>query len=68
MKRTYTTVQGDMWDGIACKTLGDGKYTDRLIAANPAYGEIVRFPAGIVLTLPEITAQAAEEEEPAHER
>ena len=29
--RTYTTVQGDMWDSIAFTQLGDTAYTDRLI-------------------------------------
>ena len=27
----YTTIAGDMWDGIAYKTLGDEAYTDKLI-------------------------------------
>ena len=27
----YTTIAGDMWDGIAYKTLGDEAYTDRLM-------------------------------------
>ncbi len=52
--KTYTTVQGDMWDSIAYRQLGSTNYTDRLINLNRAYREIYIFPAGIVLTLPEI--------------
>ena len=31
----YTTIAGDMWDGIAYKTLGDEAYTDKLMKQNP---------------------------------
>ncbi|MCI8815562.1 MAG: phage tail protein [Angelakisella sp.] len=58
MANTYTTAQGDMWDRIAYSQLGDTAYTDRLIAANLRYREYYIFPAGIVLTLPEISAEA----------
>lgn len=54
MAKTYTTVQGDMWDRIAFAQLGSTDYTDRLINANLLYREYYIFPAGIVLTLPEI--------------
>lgn len=49
----YTTIAGDMWDGIAYKTLGDETYTDRLIQLNPQYRRIFIFPAGIMLQIPE---------------
>lgn len=51
--KTYTTVQGDMWDSIAYKELGDTAYTDRLMWLNQAHLGYYIFPAGIVLTLPE---------------
>lgn len=54
MAKTYTTIQGDMWDLIAKKTLGSEYHMSALIEANPAYREIVIFPANIVLTIPEI--------------
>ena len=41
----YTTIAGDMWDGIAYKTLGDEAYTDKLIQANPQFRRLVIFPA-----------------------
>lgn len=52
---TYTTVQGDMWDMIAHKTLGDVAYTDKLILANQKYIGTHIFPSGMVLTVPKIT-------------
>ena len=52
--RTYTTVQGDMWDSIAYTQLGSVAHTDKLMAANLRYIEYYTFPAGIVLILPEI--------------
>ena len=55
----YTTIAGDMWDGIAYKTLGDETYTDKIIKANPEFRRLFVFPAGIVLTLPEVKEQAS---------
>lgn len=49
----YTTIAGDMWDGIAYKTLGDEAYMDRLMKLNPQYRRTFVFPAGITLTVPE---------------
>lgn len=49
----YKRVAGDMWDGIAYKTLGDEAYTDRLMKLNPQYRRTFVFPAGITLTVPE---------------
>ena len=49
----YGMIAGDMWDGIAYKTLGDEAYTDRLMKLNPQYRRAFIFPAGITLTVPE---------------
>jgi len=54
MSKTYTTVQGDMWDSIAYSQLGDVAYTDDLMNANRAHLSYYTFPAGIVLTLPDV--------------
>ncbi len=51
---TYTTVAGDTWDSIAFSQLGNERYLQELILANPAQAYTVRFPAGVVLTIPEI--------------
>lgn len=58
MSKIYTTVQGDMWDAIAHAQLGDAAHTDKLINANLQYREYYTFPAGIVLTLPEVQESA----------
>ncbi len=58
--KPYTTAQGDMWDSIAHAQLGNAAYMDKLIQANLAYREYYIFPAGIVLTLPEITQKASD--------
>lgn len=52
--KTYTTVQGDMWDSIAYCLLGSTRHTDKLIDLNRAYREYFVFPAGITLVLPVI--------------
>lgn len=57
--KTYTTVQGDMWDMIAYKALGSISLTDKLMTANRQYLSFYTFPAGIVLTLPEVRNEAS---------
>mgnify|MGYP004572183093 FL=1 len=52
--KTYTTVQGDMWDSIALRELGSEKYTNLLIEANIEYHDIFVFSSGIVLTIPDV--------------
>ena len=55
--KTYRTIQGDTWDIIAYhvyETQGREKRMDELLEANPEYREYVKFPAGIILTIPEI--------------
>ncbi len=54
---TYTTKQGDTWDDIAFKVFPDrGReaITSLLIQNNPQYIDIVIFPAGCILSLPDI--------------
>lgn len=58
MRKTYTTVQGDMWDSIAYSQLGSEAYTDKLINLNQQYREFYTFPAGVVLILPDIDEPA----------
>lgn len=53
--KTYTTVDGDMWDLIAYRELGSERYTAALMEANVQHLHTVIFSAGVVLTLPEIT-------------
>lgn len=60
MSRTYITVQGDMWDSIAYSQLGDVAYTDKLMNLNMAYRDYYIFPAGILLTLPDIVEDTSD--------
>lgn len=53
MSKTYTTVQGDMWDSIAFAQMGDVAYTNDLMRLNQQYLDCYVFPAGVVLVLPE---------------
>lgn len=49
---TYTTRQGDTWDGIAYAQKGSCAYTKDLMWLNQKYLDYYTFPAGIELTLP----------------
>lgn len=63
--KTYTTISGDEWDVICFKHYGTEMVMDKVIQANPQYMDIVVFPAGIVLTLPEInTVQTTQNKPP----
>ncbi|KUO72715.1 MAG: phage tail protein [Desulfosporosinus sp. BRH_c37] len=55
MANTYTTEQGDMWDGISFKVYQSEYYMTDLIEANPQYRETVIFPANVVLVIPEVS-------------
>lgn len=50
--KTYSTIQGDMWDSIAYKLFGTEYAINALIDANQKYKDIIIFPAGIVLNVP----------------
>ncbi|MED1803023.1 tail protein X [Brevibacillus porteri] len=54
MTKTYNTIQGDMWDTIAYKTLGSEYHMTALIDAKPKHRETVIFSGGITLAIPEI--------------
>ncbi len=53
MSKTYTTVQGDMWDMIAKKVYDDEAGMNALLEANGDYAEMAVFPAGAKLTVPD---------------
>lgn len=56
MIKTYRTVQGDMWDLIAKKTLGSEYRMTELMEANPAHIETVIFSANVELNIPEVVS------------
>lgn len=61
MLKTYTTVQGDMWDSIAHKLYGAEEALNVLLEANQQYQDVVVFPAGLVLAVPDYSASASSE-------
>lgn len=54
MSKTYTTIQGDMWDKIAHEQMGSVLHMDKLVKANVRHAATVIFPAGVVLTIPAV--------------
>lgn len=66
--KTYTTVQGDMWDSIAFSQLGDVGYTDKLMRLNLQYRDVYIFPAGITLRLPDAVAESVVDTTPPWKR
>ena len=60
LNNTYATVSGDTWDIVAYKVYGNEMYMDTLIKANIEYKDTYIFPAGVVLTLPEIELTVSE--------
>lgn len=61
MTKQYTTISGDMWDGIAFKILGDEKYMDKLIKLNIKHKDIIVFSAGVILDIPEKENEISEQ-------
>lgn len=55
MLKTYTTTQGDAWDAIAYRLFGEERLAHKLMQANPEHMDVLMFPAGVLLTIPEIT-------------
>lgn len=57
----YKTVQGDTWDLIAFRQYGNEFFTKPLLEANPRYIDMVIFPSGISLLIPELPSSYAED-------
>ena len=51
--KQYVTIQGDTWDGIAFRLWGEERHMNRLMAANPDHADVLIFPAGLRLGVPE---------------
>jgi len=54
MATSYRTVQGDCWDSIARALWGSEFFMHKLMEANPSHADILVFPAGIELAVPEV--------------
>lgn len=55
----YTTIQGDKFDMLAYRAYGDEFKSHHIIQANPEYADVLVFEAGIELTIPIISKEAA---------
>ena len=62
--RTYTTLQGDAFDAIAFRLWGEERMFLELILANPEHRNMLMFPAGVVLRVPEVPARVVKQELP----
>ena len=58
--KTYTTVQGDTWDSVAYQQMGSVARTKDLMWANRQYLDFYTFPAGVVLTIPDVAPELSE--------
>ena len=54
--KSYRTVQGDAFDGIAWKIWGHEHMAIRLIDANPEHADVVVFEPGVELRVPDAEA------------
>lgn len=61
MASTYTTIQGDTWDLIAYKLYGEEKYMKDLIEANWPLLDVLIFPSGTVLIVPDLPEEVDED-------
>lgn len=64
MAATYVTSDGDMLDAIAFKFYGgtSNRVVEQVLEANRGLADYgATFPAGVTITLPDITAPAQEQ-------
>ncbi len=54
MAKTYKTISGDVWDGIAKEVYGDEAYTSFLMSNNQKFLNYFVFPEGIELVIAEL--------------
>lgn len=52
--KTYRTIQNDTFDTIAYRICGDEMQCVKIMEANPDYMDVLLFPAGVELNLPEL--------------
>ncbi len=58
-RKTYTTIQGDMWDLIAFRVYGKEAYISKLLEANEDLRETAVFSSGVEITCPEVDAETS---------
>ena len=58
----YVTTQGDCWDSLAYELYGDEKYMQLLIEANWPLLDILVFPSGVEIIVPDMPDEEDEDE------
>ena len=61
MADTYTTKQGDCWDGIAFAVYGSESHTGWLMEHNYPLLDIYQFDDGAVLSTPPLTEETTQQ-------
>lgn len=61
MASEYRTFQGDTWDMIAYKTLGNERHFPLMMRANPEWSDVVIFDAGIILAVPALPEEISDD-------
>ena len=64
MGTSYRTQQGDFWDTIACRLWGKEELMHELLRANPEHADVLVFPAGVVLTVPDVNTSTVPKDLP----
>ena len=59
--KEYRTIQGDTWDWIAKKVYGNEKRLDVLMENNQNLLDVLIFPAGVTLQIPEELPESTED-------
>lgn len=62
MVSTYTTKQGDTWDLMSYDLYGNEKYMHYLTEANMPLLDILVFPSGVVIHVPELPEEREEDQ------
>lgn len=55
---SYTTIHCDTWDGIAFRLWGREYLMNALLQANPDQADMLVFPAGVTLAVPDVDLDA----------
>lgn len=64
MGTSYRTQQGDFWDTIAWRLWGKEELMHELLRANPEHADVLVFPAGVVLTVPDVNTSTVPQDLP----
>lgn len=59
----YVTTQNDAWDAITFRIWNDERLMNVLLAANPEHVDVLLFPAGVTLVVPECPQRAVNKKE-----